>query len=444
MKLALAAVALLTAFASAACADDATDLGAQRAEDIAAFRTDFFDVTKSYDETERAEAESLLATLAVDAPDLSDAEFNLRLAQVVALAHNGHSMLFASLWDGAFAQVPMRFLVTDDGLFVGEAIAPFENLVGARVVEIDGQSWEDLQSAWTQYSGGRKGIRNQYIYYFLETPAILHAAGLGISPEQLTLTVEQNGEAETVDVPATDELPGLEGIEAYLPPMRLAQIYAETSAVNLPLWLQDPSKNYRYAELQDLDTAYVQFRANSDHGDEDTIHEFVAETEARLRTLSPRFIILDERANMGGDLNETRDLMQALPSLLGENGHIYILTSGRTFSAGISSVGYAKQAAGDVATIAGAPVGDYMEFWAEGDLVELPNSGISFLTATERHNYQTGCPEDDCHSAIRLHPIAVPSLDPDVDIPFTFADFRDHRDPVLDWVRADIAARLAP
>lgn len=72
-----------------------------------------------------------------------------------------------------------------------------------------------------------------------------------------------------------------------------------------------------------------------------------------------------------------------------------------------------------------------MEFWAEGGLVELPNSGAAFIHATERHNYRTGCPEDDCHSSIRRHPIRVSSLAPDHLVTTTWEDFVNGVDPSL-------------
>jgi hypothetical protein len=47
----------------------------------------------------------------------------------------------------------------------------------------------------------------------------------------------------------------------------------------------------------------------------------------------------------------------------------------------------------------------------------------------------TGCPEADCHRSIREHPIRVPSLEPDIAAPLTYADYRAGRDPALDAVR---------
>jgi hypothetical protein len=95
-------------------------------------------------------------------------------------------------------------------------------------------------------------------------------------------------------------------------------------------------------------------------------------------------------------------------------------------------------------TIVGEPVGDRLEYWAEGSLLELPDSGGVLLYATERHDYRTGCPEADCHDPIRRHPIRVASLAPDIPAPLTFAAYRAGRDPAMDAVQEALAPRVAP
>ena len=61
----------------------------------------------------------------------------------------------------------------------------------------------------------------------------------------------------------------------------------------------------------------------------------------------------------------------------------------------------------------------------------LPGLGAMLLYATERHNYMTGCPEDDCHGSVRTHPIRVRSLRPDIPAALTWADFQAGRDPAV-------------
>jgi hypothetical protein len=179
---------------------------------------------------------------------------------------------------------------------------------------------------------------------------------------------------------------------------------------------------------------YLQFRSNAGTSDGQTAAQFATSVLGILRNAPPRFIVLDQRLNVGGDLNNTRELMGALGQIVGPKGHLFILTSGETFSAGIASVGYAKQGATGRVTIIGEPVGDALEYWAEGETVLLSSIYNGMLTARERHNYLRACTETDCHLPIKVHPIRVETLLPDVTAPLRYADFAGGRDAAMDVV----------
>jgi hypothetical protein len=185
-----------------------------------------------------------------------------------------------------------------------------------------------------------------------------------------------------------------------------------------------------------LEAAYIRLDAIGGSG----LGPFLASTLTDLQTKTQSNIILDLRFNMGGDLNQARDFAAALPALA-KGGKLYVITSGRTFSAAISTIGYAKQAAPEKVLIVGEHPGDNLEFWAEGPRTSLPGLRATVLYATERHNYRTGCPEADCHGSIREHPIRIATLDPDLPASLTFAAYREGRDPAMEAIAADIRKR---
>lgn len=410
-----------------------------RAADFAAYRENVFGRDRSFPAAARIEAERRLPALEARADTLSDAGFALALASIQNLADNGHTMLFSTPWRRQFNRLPLRFLIADDGLFVAQSDVA-EIPAGSRVVAVEGRDLAALREVLDLYLPGRQGYRDVHSYAFLESPAILHAAQLAADPDRITLTIERDGERQSRTVaalPATGA--PMQGLWDVLPPPRLLEIAVEASSV--PLYLQEPEQGYRSADLPESDAVYIQFRQNFDDDDGPPVAEFPANLIERLRADPPRFVILDERFNIGGDLNATRDLMQALPDSVGPDGHVYALISGRTFSAGISSVGYLEQAGGERVTLIGAPVGDRLEFWAEGDLEMLPHSGAALLYATERHDYGAPCDTPDCHGSIVRHPIRVDDLDPDIAAGLTYADFAAGRDPLLEAALSAIAAR---
>lgn len=398
--------------------------------DVQAMRT-YVERNRAYTPAARTEALRRIDLL----PGLAatPARFELEAAHIAALADNGHSVLLPPQWPSRYRRSPVHLGLFADGLYVVAAPADRRQLVGRRVLRINGRDWREVRSAYARYQGGLSGFRDQFVPLFMETPTLLAAAGFGSDPDRVVLTLAAPGQPETVSVQAaltpyrdeaafTGESPLIDGARL-LPPG------------SVPLYLQDPAPLFRLAFPPELDGAWIQLKAIRGLG----IQQFFEATLVELRHRRPRNIVVDLRFNMGGDLNIARDFMQALPGIA--SGRVYAITSGRTFSAAISSLGYLKQAAGDRLTIVGEPIGDRLEFWAEGDIMALPGLGAFVLYASERHNYMTGCPEPDCHAAIREHPIRVRSLQPDLPVSLTWEDFSAGRDPAMAAILRDIARR---
>lgn len=404
-----------------------------RSADLEAFETGVLIADQSYSPEARTEAIARFEALEAEAGTMSDPEFELALAEIIALADNGHSIIWATSWATSYPRLAVRFLIADDGLHVADASPAHADLIGARVETLAGHDLDSLRAIWSRYSSGQEGWRDQFMYFFLESPAILHAAGLSRAADAVGLTLADGRSAE---IGTSEDWPALEGLWAVLPPSRKLELYEAGRVAGEPLYLQEPDCYYRLVDLPARDAVYIQFRANVDFDGRYDMAEAARAAIAQLQVRRPRFVIVDQRFNLGGDLNTTRDLMQAIPGIVGPEGHVFAIISGRTFSAGISSVGYLEQAGGEHVTIVGAPVGDRLEFWSEADPVELPQLGSHIGLATERHNYRTGCPEPDCHGSVQVNPIRVDDLDPDYRPAFTYEDFVFGRDPYLEAVFA--------
>jgi hypothetical protein len=399
----------------------------------------FLDRDASYSSNERAQAESEFAKLRASASDMSRAAFQLAVARIAALTRNGHTMLLPGLWPHQFNRTPLHYCLFADGLFVIHTPKAMHDLLGARVLSIDGRNVEALRQTFTQYFGGRAGKRDEWIGFLIESPALLHAAGAARFEDRVELQVElADGSRVTRTLRGVLDPPQASPFE-FLQTSRLIAHASENiiSAGAVPLYLADIDRAFRIAALPEYDGQFVQLRSNVSLGAE-KIDAFASSASSILQRAKPRNLIVDLRFDGGGDLNTTRAFFEMLPTLTPSDGRIFALTSGRTFSAGISSLGYLKQAGGARVTIVGEPIGDELEFWAEGEVLQLPVSKAALLYATERHNYVTGCPEPDCHRPVREHPIRVTTLEPDIATPLTYADYRAGRDPALERVRTEV------
>lgn len=412
----------------------------QRLVDLAVFQQAVVQEDVSFSANERRRAQLLVEELAHSSRRLSDAEFTLALARIAALPGNGHTGL---LWVPAalrYNKLQVSFLSASDGIFIAAAADQHSHLVGRKVERIAGRSVAEWRKYFAELTGGLPGYREESFLVFLECPEFLEAAGAIISDGQVEVKLA-DGRIELIQSAAWNTQP--EGVWSFFPQARAIELSQAGWISNAPLYLQEPEAAMRVKAIEGGRIAYIQFRSNVDFSHTTDLQTESASLVERLAYWRPHAIVIDQRFNFGGDLNTTRELMREIPHLVAANGPVIAITSGRTFSAGIASLAYLKQAAGPRLAIVGAPAGDSLEFFAEGgDPIVLPNSKLHFLRALERHNYMTGCPEADCHAAIRRWPIRIDSIQPNLEPAFTYEDYVRGRDPYLDAALEIARSRL--
>ena len=409
------------------------DAAGQR-DDIAAFERQFLKADRSYSPGSRAEAVKRLEDLRRKAGAISDTLFVLRLSQIAALADNGHTGV---IYRGRHAEerhVGVRLASFGPDFAVVQAEASHADLLGARLAAIDGTPIDGLRQVARTLAGGVASRRDQMAPVLFESLDQLNALGLTRSAQQATYRFGlRDGAMREETLTAADR--GVRGGGCtFLNPENAAEGWGWRTllaADKAPWALREPRENMRTRDLPDLDALVIQLRVNIDAGR--SIEAFLDQAEAARRKTGRRNVILDMRMNGGGDLQLTRKWMSELPSHLPAEGRVVVLTSPCTFSAAISSTGYLKQAGGARVVLVGEAPGDRLRFWAEGPPVFLPHSGAMVLMATQRHDYITGCKGfDDCHDYVARHPIALPSLDPDIKAPWTLDAYAAGRDPGME------------
>ncbi len=429
-------------------AQPATTSPTARADDLKQLRR-WMTLDQSFSVEARSAAETLLAEYERDAGEYTDAEFYMAVRRLVGLAENGHSNVSTGPIYRRFGLLPLRTYWFSDGLYVVRARRDHEALLGARITAIDGTPVKELEEILMQYHGGHRGAFRRYAGLpLMLSPPILHAVGLAANPERLALDiVGADGEpaATTVAMQAAPVSAG------YVPPWVLLlpiQLRGEDEGwltvrdrdAPLPLYFREGAERFRYHRLE-RDVAYIQLRANIGV-DGNRLKDFTKEVKEQLEHSPPRAIILDNRQNGGGDLTRSADFALELPELVQDGGKVYVLTDQATFSAGIYTSFFPKAANAERTVIVGEHVGDFTRFWAEApDGVQLPDIGTRIGYATQMHDIGIGCDDRTiCHLARRgKWNIAVGSLDPDISVPTTFADFAVGFDPVLERALHEIA-----
>lgn len=414
-----------------------------RLQDLDAVRTRFLANDRSYAPAARRRAESRLDRLEARVETVTDAQFELALARIVALADNGHTRVLSGERSRRYNRVGVRLVPLGRDVVVLAARQELSGLLGAQLVAIEDQPAARLVREARQLSGGVPGFRDRSSPFLFESPDLLCAWGKiprcdaalyrFRTPDGRVVSRRLAGEPPDKSRPAFGALRWL----LLDPPADAGGPWRGALAEGCAPWsLRDPGEPFRWREAPDLDALVIDVRQNSSRPGR-PLPDFLKAVEAEIDRRRPQNLVVDMRLNVGGDLNLTRAFMDGLPARV--PGRIFVLTSPWTFSAGIASLGYLEQAAPERVTIVGEAVGDTLRFYAEGGPVYLSYSGVTLFNATQLHDYARGCAgEPICHGSIVRHPIRLRTLDPDIRAPWTASDYLAGRDPAMDAVRREL------
>ena len=108
---------------------------------------------RAYTPAARAEALRLAQRLRADAGSLTHEQFVLRVAEIAALADNGHTAIGENAFRKNTPRLPLRTYLFADGLYVLWASPANAELLGARIDTIDGRSIADIYARIRRYHG---------------------------------------------------------------------------------------------------------------------------------------------------------------------------------------------------------------------------------------------------------------------------------------------------
>lgn len=414
----------------------ANDLEAQR-QDLQYFRK-LIALDRSYEPAAQMEAERRITTLESADEALDHPHLRVALMKILALADNGHTHL--DVGGGTIPrQLPVRVAMFADGLYIMRTTEANSALLGGRVVSIDGKPVEVVMERLADLRGGTPAWRKLHAALYVADQEILFGEDIAPDIEHSTWTVATAEDASTTVT-----------LDAVPPRAQQPFVFANRWVSNEPVtgmgdsWLAVRPDQPLPASLSDFDSAFrrirlahscamlIQLKANHDVGSQH-IMDFVAATEADMRANKPCAAILDLRYDDGGNYQNTAGFAKDLPNLTMPAGRIYLLTGPSTFSAGITTAAFVKQAAGDRVTILGEPVGDRLNFFSEGNRGCLPNYHLCVSYERGKHDYAHPCTDwDVCFWLNKLYPVHVDTLEPDEMITMTFAQWRQGRDPVFE------------
>jgi hypothetical protein len=411
------------------------------AQDLEALSTRFLDLDHSFSPGERALFLERLADTRDHLAELSDDQVIVRMASAVALAHNAHTRLYLLRNRTELRRMPIRLWWFSDGLYVIRASPEHRDLLGCRIETIGGTAARLARDRVAPLFAGTPSWTDYLSVYSLTSPEALH--GLGIIPSAETVTYGISHCPSTARSRITlRPLPLARSSDSYEawwdltprhPGIDSTWAHVLGSGGRLPLYLQNPLRNYWFEYLPSQRVLYFQYN-RSDNEAVETTAQFGERLLAALERDHPATFVLDVRFNTGGNLELAAGLMKQLQERT-RGMTRFVITGRSTFSAGITAVASWRQA-GSV-TIVGEPVGDDLEFWAEGGNMRLPSSGFDAHFANQAHSYSPApCPTPD-----RCYDLSSSSIDPDLPASASWSDYMLRRDPAMAAVLEQLRRR---
>lgn len=376
----------------------------------------------------RAEFEAAMDDLEGRLPELRHHEAVVELARIIALVGDGHTRLTLPLGPGIeleqghsstpepnlpamlFHQFPVRLGIDARGPWIRRIEARHGAAVGGRPVAIDGRPIADAMAALAP--SVQRDNEMQVLHHLSEhlvLPEVLHARGVLDSVDRATWTV-LTAAGERIDVvleavPFGGELDWVDARDGASGP--------------IPLYLRHPDRNFWFAEVPGR-TVYCQFNEVYDT-EKETIRGFAERLVAYLEEHRIERLILDLRANRGGNQSLSLPFLHALiGSPVDETGRLFALIGRATFSAAMKfSLDLEKHTR---VLFVGEPTGSKPNAFGDSRKIILPNTNFTVRASTL---FWQSHPRD-----------RRPWIEPHFAVELAAEDYAANRDPAVEMVLA--------
>jgi hypothetical protein len=416
-----------------------------RAGDLDFAQTEYVLQSPAFSAQARNMALGFIGAAAQSADHLSPEQFLLVVFHIAAFADNGHDVVNDS--EGAWwptARLPIRMIWFPSGWVVARADSAHSDLVGARVIGIDGHPPESIFRRLRLYWGGPDTSRRWNLEFVVESAGLLHAAGLAQRADRLTFDLRlldgRRANRILFFEPKTALPPGQYPSRVWSPALWPEEERKGWRAVNppqSPLYLQDAERLFRVVPVPELDAIFLQMRTHFD-GPNETVADFRRQADAAIAKIHPHNLIVDLRFDTGGNTELTREWQRTLITQV--PGRIYVLVGNYTFSAGIVAAAAFKHDGAQRVRIVGDALGDRLRWWSEGQDVCLPHSHYCLHRTSGLWDLLRNCGSHaSCYGD--KYDAQVDDLAPDLEAPLTADAWLAGRDPAMEAIQSDLQSR---
>ncbi len=383
--------------------------------------------------TSREAFEQAATELDAAIPALNDYQIIFGISRLVAMLGEAHTRVIPPS-SVEYHLYPLRFYWFDDGIYVIDAMPGYQDLIGHKVLQINGVAIEDAIAALTPMISRETeaGLKNRLpVFLLMLTPEML--ANLGL---------EADGEAHQIKFEAVDCIP-LDPVPAKEYNAYFTNFDNAWKPPHTPLYRRDRADFYWFEYLPDEGTIYVQFNRCAEKQDQ-SFEAFNRELFEFINTHPAQRLVLDMRFNGGGSsviLQPFIDQISRHP--LNEPGKFFVIVGRETFSSAVLNALELQQKTN--AIFVGEPTSGSANHYGEYKTLILPNSKIKVHYSTKYFStgifdlgpMNTGDKLGGFGYAIPRYPVSEPnatSFIPNVEIEQSGSAYAAGDDPALDYI----------
>ncbi|MCE2612197.1 tetratricopeptide repeat protein [Flavobacteriaceae bacterium D16] len=349
-------------------------------------------------------------------PQLEEHEILVGFSRIVSSFQYGHTVF--GYWEGIipYHQMPLVLYNFNDGIFIQGAHKDYEDVLGARLIQIEGKPIETVLALMRPVVPAENDqFVKAYGIHYLTFPEFLHAQGvMSELKNTISLTLEKEGKQFKKVVQA---------VKAERFPMQYGMVVPSDTWMEsrdlstTPLYLKHLDKIYYYEYLPESKTVYVRHSQIQDQEGED-IPTFYSRVFDFIEKNDVDKLVLDLRLNGGGNNYKNKPIVTGIiKSEINKPGKFMVIIGRRTFSACQNLVNELSNYTN--AVFVGEPTAENINFFGDNRPVKLPNTQInaylSFAWWQDKPQWENA-------------DWTVPHLKVDM----SFEQYRNNEDPVLE------------
>ncbi|PQB04412.1 tetratricopeptide repeat protein [Aureitalea marina] len=353
-------------------------------------------------------------------PQLESHQIIVGMMRIVSSIQYGHTAMSSREWPTENHRLPLNYYWFSDGIYIQGAHKDYEDIVGTRLVAIEGMPVDNVLNAIKPVVPVENDqFFKAYGLGYMNIAEVLHAQGITKElKNEIELTVEKDGKElrRSVGAMALSKLTDV--------PLRYGMMYTEGDWIGLgtgeeaPLYLSDLDRIYTYKYLPEKKALYVRQSQVQDDSIADIptfyneVFDFIAKNDVDK-------LVLDVRLNGGGNNYKNKPVVTGIirSEKINKEGHFMVITGRRTFSACQNLVNELDNYT--YVVFVGEPTAENINFYGDTNRVVLPESEIpvflSFAWWQDKPQWENG-----------------PWIAPHVATDQSFAQFMAGEDPALD------------